>query len=43
MRRIVGLAVVLGMLAWGQAAQADPITYDFSGVMADPSDPVLVF
>ena len=28
MRRIVGLALVFGALAWGQMAQAVPVTYD---------------
>ena len=32
MRRIVGLAVVVGVLAWGQVAQAAPLkTYTYTG------------
>ena len=41
MRRIVGLAVVLGVLAWGQVAQAVPITFDFQAIIDISVDPLL--
>ena len=39
MRRTVAVAVVVGVLAWGQVANADVLTYVFDGVISSWSDP----
>ena len=42
MRRIVGLAVVVGVLAWGQVAHAASITFQVQGEVAFISSPTLL-
>ena len=41
MHQIVGLAVVVVTLAWGQVAQATPITYNFGGTITFSSSPAI--